>query len=296
MHDVLYVNGRFTTTDEKVISVEDRGFQFGDGVYEVMKFLRKTPVFVTDHFARMDNGLRELEIKNPWSEETFTDSMLELLDRTAVNEGIIYIQVTRGEAERVHFYPDQMEPTAIAYSRKFTFPDQAKKERGIRVITTPENRWKLCRVKSVNLLGNVLAKKKAQRARAEEALFVENGVAREGASSTLFIVREGKLITHPPDPCILPGTVRNRVISLAIADKIRVAERPVRDYELLNPEEAFITSTTQGVMPISEIDDRVVGNGRRGEVTTQLQKLFDELELQEVSRLREVEARRSQLG
>lgn len=292
MKDVLYVNGRFTTTDEKVISVEDRGFQFGDGVYEVMKFLRKTPVFVTDHFSRMDNGLRELEIRNPWTEETFTDSMLELLDRTAMDEGIIYVQVTRGEAERVHFYPDRIEPTAIAYSRRFNFPDQVKKERGIRVITTPDNRWKLCRVKSVNLLGNVLAKKKAQRAEAEEALFVENGVVREGASSTLFIVHEGRLITHPPDTCILPGTVRDRVISLAITNKIRVAERPVRDYELLNPEEAFITSTTQGVMPISEVDDRVVGNGRRGEVTTRLQRLFDELELSEVARLRsEVGAR-----
>ena len=294
MHDVLYINGRFTTTDEKVISVEDRGFQFGDGIYEVMKFLRKAPIFVNDHYARMEQGLGELEIRNPWTEEQFTRVLLELLERTAFDDGIIYVQVTRGEAERVHFYPEGMEPTAILYSRRFTFPDATKKERGIRTITTPDIRWKLCRVKSVNLLGNVLAKKKAQRARADEALFVENGVVREGASSSLFLVHDGRLISHPADPCILPGTVHGRVISLAMAEKIRVDERPIRDYELLNPQEAFITSTTQGVMPISEIDGRIIGNGRRGEVTTRLQQLFDALELREAGRLGSpVEARRS---
>lgn len=293
MRDVLYINGRFTTTEEKVISVEDRGFQFGDGIYEVMKFLRKTPVFVSDHYARMEQGLGELEIRNPWTEEEFTRVLLDVMERTAFEDGIIYVQVTRGEAERVHFYPDEIQPTALVYSRRFAFPDATRKERGIRTITTPDNRWKLCRVKSVNLLGNVLAKKKAQRARADEALFVENGVVREGASSSLFLVHEGRLISHPPDPCILPGTVHGRVISLALAEKIRVDERPIRDYELLTPEEAFITSTTQGVMPISEIDGRIIGNGRRGEVTTRVQQLFDALELREAARLRsELETRR----
>jgi D-alanine transaminase len=197
------------------------------------------------------------------------------------------VQVTRGEAERVHFYPENIKPTAVIYTRRFNFPDAARKERGIRIITTPENRWKLCRVKSVNLLGNVIAKKKAQRAGADEAVFIEGGVVREGASSTLFAVREGRLITHPPDPCILPGTVRDRVISIALAEKIRVDERPLRDYELLKLDEAFITSTTQGVMPIAEIDGRIIGNGRRGEITTRLQKLLDELELLESTGLRD---------
>jgi D-alanine transaminase len=293
MKDVLYINGRFTTTDEKVIGVEERGLQFGDGVYEVMKFLQKTPLFVTDHFSRMNTGLRELEIRNPWSEESFGDLILEMMDRTAFGDGILYVQVTRGEAERVHFYPDDLEPTAVAYTRRFVFPDEAKKERGIKVITTPDSRWKLCRVKSTNLLPNVLAKKRAQRAGADEAIFIDNGVVREGASSTFFGVHEGKLVTHPLDPCILPGTVRDRVISLAITDKIRVDERPIRDYELLNLEEAFLTSTTQSVMPISEIDGRVIGNSRRGEITARVQQLFDELELREVTRLRaEAGARR----
>lgn len=287
MKDVLYFNGRFTNTDERVLGVEDRGFQFGDGIYEVMKFLQKTPIFASDHYHRMVKGLAELEIPNPWTEQEWIDVLMDLLERTEFQDGILYVQVTRGEAERVHFYPENIKPTALIYSRRFNFPDASRKERGIKIITTPENRWKLCRVKSVNLLGNVIAKKKAQRAGADEAVFIDGGVVREGASSTLFVVREGRLITHPPDPCILPGTIRDRVISIALAEKIRVDERPLRDYELLNLDEAFITSTTQGVMPIAEIDGRILGNARRGEITTRLQKLLDELELLESTGLRD---------
>src|SRR5437867_1831285 len=158
MADVLYINGRFTTTDERVLGVEDRGFQFGDGCYEVFKFLRRRPVFMLEHFRRLDRGLREIDIPNPWTEETFEDTVRALLDRTKFDEGIVYIQVTRGEGERAHFYPDGMKPTAVMYTRRFTFPDETKKERGIRVITTADQRWLRCDVKSINLLANALAK------------------------------------------------------------------------------------------------------------------------------------------
>ena len=278
MSDVLYFNGRFTTTDERVLGVEDRGFQFGDAVYEVIKFLRRRPIFLPDHFRRMEQGLRAIEILSPWDELYFRTVVGELLDRTSFDDGIVYIEISRGESERAHFYPDDMTPTVVAYSRAFRFPDAAKKERGIRVITTKDRRWKQCDVKSVNLLPNALAKKKAQRAGAEEALFVDGDVVTEGGSSSFFAVRGGKLITHPLDEHILPGVVRDRVIGLAIGAKVRVDERPLRETELFDLEEAFITSTTQGVMPIAEIDGRVIGNSRRGEITTMLQQLFDELE------------------
>ena len=288
MNDVLYFNGRWTTTAERVLGVEDRGFQFGDAVYEVFKFLRRRPIFALDHFHRMDRGLREIDIRNPWNEITFTKTMDELLDRTAFESGIVYIQVTRGESERAHFYPDDMAPTAIAYSRRFNFPDQTKKERGIRLITVPDLRWKRCEVKSVNLLANSLAKKRAQRAAADEALLVGDSVVREGASSSFFVVVKGRVITHPLDEHILPGVVRDRTIGLALAAKIRVDERPIRETELLDLDEAFITSTTMGVMPVTEIDGRVIANSRRGEITTRLQQLFDDLELSETSQNRAV--------
>jgi D-alanine transaminase len=279
MPDVLYFNGRFTTTDERVLGVEDRGFQFGDAVYEVFKFLGRAPAFLAEHYRRLDQGLHAIEIPNPWADvSAFEKTMRELLVRTEFDDGIVYLQVTRGEAERAHFWPENMAPTAIAYSRRFKFPDAAKKERGIRVITAPDQRWKQCDVKSVNLLANSIAKKKAQRAGADEAVLIEDGTVREGASSSFFAVIDGRVITHPLDEHILPGVVRDRVIDLAIAAKIRVDERPLREAELFTLGEAFITSTTQGVMPVTEIDGRIIGNSRRGEVTTELQRRFDELE------------------
>lgn len=281
MADVLYIDGRFTTTDERVLSVEDRGFQFGDSVYEVLKFLNRRPLLAEDHFRRLGNGLRELEIRWPWTRDEFLNLCDEILARTSFTEGILYVQVTRGVSERVQFYPDDLQPTALAYTRRFAFPDAAKKERGIRAVTTEDLRWKRCDVKSVNLLANMIAKKRAQRAGVEEALLLIDGEVKEGASSSFFAVRDGRLITHPSDSRILSGTVRDRVISLALGARIRVDERPVRDYELLRLDEAFITSTTQGVMPVGEIDGRVIGNSRRGEITGQLQRLFETLEQQQ---------------
>jgi D-alanine transaminase len=284
MPDTLFFNGRFTTTDERVISVEDRGFQFADSVYEVFKFLRRRPLFLGDHFLRLQRGLAEIEVPNPWNEEAeFAATMAELLTRTSFEEGIVYIQVTRGEAARAHFYPSGMTPTALAYSRRFTFPDAGRKELGIRLVTARDLRWKSCNIKSTNLLANVIAKTAARRAGADEALLVDEGEVREGASSSFFGVRQGKVITSPADPSILPGTVRDSVISLALGLRIRVDERPLREDELLTLDEAFITSTTQGVMPVSEIDGRLLGNSRRGETTAVLQEAFDQLEREQLS-------------
>lgn len=278
MADVLLFNGRFTTTDERVLGVEDRGFQFGDAVYEVFKFVGKRPIFIVEHYKRLVRGLRDVEIRGPWTEEEFVSAMSELVSRTAFEDGIVYVQVSRGEGERAHFWPENLEPTALAYTRKFKFPDETKKDRGIRVITATDRRWHLCQVKSVNLLGNALAKKQAQRAGADEAILLANGFVREGASSNFFAVRNGGLVTHPLDEHILPGVVRDQVIGLALRSKIRVDERPLREAELFDLDEAFITSTTQGVMPVTEIDGRVIRNGRRGEVTMRLQMAFDDLE------------------
>ncbi len=278
MPDVLYFNGRWTTTDERVLGVEDRGFQFGDSIYEVFKFAARRAIFLDEHYSRMDRGLHELEIRNPWRSETFGSTMRELVGRTEFSDGIVYIQVSRGEAPRAHFYPDALEPTVIAYSRTFRFPDAAKKQGGIRMITARDLRWKQCHVKSVNLLANAIAKKQAQRAGAEEALLLDEGLVREGASASFFGVRRGRVITHPLDEHILPGVVRDRVIALAIGGRIRVDERPLREAEIVDLDEAFITSTTMGVMPVSTIDGRPVGSGKRGEVTGRLQQMLDELE------------------
>jgi D-alanine transaminase len=240
--------------------------------------VHRRPAFLLDHYRRMQGSLREIEIRSPWTEDEFVKVIEELLARTTFEDGIVYIQVSRGEAPRAHFWPDDNEPTVVAYSRAFRFPDAQKKERGIKVITTDDRRWHFCHVKAVNLLANAIAKKQAQRAGADEVIFMDDGFVREGASSNFFAVKNGGIVTHPLDDRILPGVVRDRVIGLALAAKIRVDERPLREAELFDLDEAFITSTTQGVMPVSEIDGRIIGNSRRGEVTTELQQRFDELE------------------
>jgi D-alanine transaminase len=283
MADVLYVDGRFTTTDEPVITVEDRSFLFGDGVYETLKFLRKRPTFAADHYSRLLSSLRSIEIPSPWpTEESFIRDLSELLRRTAFGDGIVYVQVSRGSGERKHAMPEEMKPFAIMYSRVFAFPDARRKELGISVITTDDLRWQLCHVKSVNLLGNVLAKTEALRAGADEALFVSGGEVREGSSSSFFAIRDGRLITHPNQPCILPGITRDHAITIALELRIRVDERPLRETELFGLEEAFITSTTQSIMPVTTIDGRVVANGRRGDITARVQERFDELERLEI--------------
>lgn len=279
MPDILYFNGRFTTTDEAVISVEDRGLQFGDSLYEVIRFIDGAPRFARAHWERLDRGLSVLGIPNPWASwPEFARVLEQILDRTEFEEGILYIQVTRGVSERSHFYAEKMEPTSIAYSRRFDFPDELTRRRGVTAVTFEDIRWKRCDIKSVNLLPNVLAKSHAKQSGAGEAILFADGIVTEGASSNLFVVSGERLITHPPNFQILPGVVRDRVIEIAIEQRIRLDERPVQQTELFSIDELFLTSTTQGVMPIIAIDDRPVGAGTIGPVTARIQRLFDDLE------------------
>jgi D-alanine transaminase len=278
MADPLYMNGTWGTMGTAVIEVEDRGFLFGDGIYEVLKFQRRVPLFVTEHCRRMAEGLEFLGISNPWSEEEFGEICVELSARSDAENGLLYLQVTRGAEPRNHFASDGLQPTAVAYSRGMEFPDRATKEHGIAVITTEEIRWYYCNVKTVNLLGSVVAKRKAKQAGAEEAVFIKEKLVIEGANTNFFGVRDGKVITHPTDHHILPGIVRHHVLDLALSARIRVDERALHENELFSLDEAFVTSTSMGVMPVTTIDGRAVGNGRRGELTGRLLELFDQLE------------------
>ena len=273
MTDVLYFNGRFTTTDERVLRVEDRGFLFGDAVYEVFKFFGKGPVFFREHWQRLAGGLQAIEIPNPWDEQSFSDTMRELLDQTSFDDGIVYIEVSRGEGERSHTWPEGMKPTAIAFSRRHTFPDAAKKERGIKLVTQEDLRWKHCDVKSVNLLANIVAKQKAQRAGGDEALLIDGGIVRECSHSSFFIVKDGRVITHPLDCHILPGVTRDRVIALAGSS---CDERYFTLDEVALADEVFATSTSIALMPVRQIDDGPVR--ARGPITAELQRRLDVIE------------------
>ncbi|MCM2316109.1 MAG: aminotransferase class IV, partial [Thermoanaerobaculia bacterium] len=262
-----------------------RGFQFGDAIYEVLKFRRGAPILVDRHYARLSRCLALLEIPSPWSAEAFAQLLAGLLERTSFAEGLVYLQVTRGVAPRLHAWDSGMEPTALAYSRAFTFPSDQKLRDGAAVITMPENRWKRCDLKTTNLLANVIAKREAARAGAGEVIYVDGGSVTECSSSSLFGVVNETLVTRDDDTSILTGTVRDAVIDLALEEGMRVDRRAILFTELASTSEIFMTSTSQGVMPVSSID----GGSRRqrGPVTERLQRSFAHLEDAEIARWHE---------
>jgi D-alanine transaminase len=280
--DVLWFNGRWTTTDEPVVRVEDRGLQFGDSIYEVLKFRRSAPLLVDRHFARLERCVSLLEIPLPWTRESFDALLRDLLGRTAFSEGLVYLQVTRGVAPRAHAWSASSEPTAIAYSRAFVFPSEERLRAGIAVVAMAENRWARRDLKTTNLLANVFAKNRAAREGAGEVLYVENGSVTECSSSSFFAVVDGELVTRQDGPEILSGTARDAVIALALEGGIPVARRPVTLDELASADELFITSTSQGVMPIASVDG---GSLRaRGPLTERLQALYAALEDDAIAR------------
>jgi len=278
MADALWFDGRFTTTDEPLFTVRDRAVLFGDAVYEVLKFVDRSPILVEAHWRRLCRSLELLEIGNPWTESSFRELLSEILRRADPDSGIVYLQVTRGGAERSHVWQDDVPPVAFMYASAFRFPDEAMRHDGVAVITLPDARWARCEIKSVNLLPNVMAKKAAKRAGAVEAIFVDGDRITEGGSSNVFLVLNGFLVTHPKDQNILAGTVRDAVVELCREEGLPVEERAPLVSELARAEEVFLTSTTLSVLPVSSVDGRTVGEGRRGAITERLQIAFSRIE------------------
>jgi len=281
MADVLWFNGRFTTTDEPVLTVEDRGLLFGDAIYEVLKFTGRAPILARAHWARLGRSLEMLEIPNPWTAAAFAAVLEGILARTEFEDGIIYLQVSRGCGTRSHAWPEGMTPVAFAYSSRFRFPDEAMRTGGVTIVTMPESRWARCEIKSVNLLPNAISKTAARRAGAHEALYVDGGNVVEGSSSNLFVVLDGEIVTHEKGSGLLPGTVRDAVIGLAGEAGLAVHERAPLLADLDRASEIFLTSTTSSVLPVASVDGRRVGNGTRGPVAERLQKAFGALEVKE---------------
>ncbi|MBI2212083.1 MAG: aminotransferase class IV [Acidobacteria bacterium] len=280
--DVLWFNGRWTTTDEPVVRVEDRGLQFGDSIYEVLKFRRRAPLLAERHFARLQRCLTDLEIPPPWHLDAFLELLRELLDRTDLVHGLIYLQVTRGVAPRAHAWGAAIDPTALAYARAFEFPSAERMRDGIGLVSMRDNRWERRDLKTTNLLANVFAKNHAMREKAGEALYVDDGFVTECASSSFFAVLNGALVTREDGIEILPGTVRDAVIELAQSDGIEVRRRPIALHELESATELFVTSTSLGVMPVSSIDASLTR--ARGPVTERLQQLLTLLEEDTIDR------------
>jgi D-alanine transaminase len=282
MADILWFDGRFTTTDEPVLTVQDRGLLFGDAVYEVLKYVDRAPILIEAHWRRLCRSLSLLEIDNPWTASSFEYVIAELLRRAEHGTGIVYLEVTRGGGPRAHAWDDAARPVGFMYAGAFRFPDETMLRDGVGVVLVPETRWSRCEIKSVNLLPNVIAKKAARRADAYEAVFVDGERIIEGSSSNVFLVLEDRIVTHPREQCLLPGTRRDAVLTLAQDAGLEVDERPPLVSELTAAREAFLTSTTSFVLPITRVDGRPVGGGKRGAVTERLQRRMEERERRDV--------------
>lgn len=278
MARIAYVNGRYLPHADARVHVEDRGFQFADGVYEVCEVLGGCMVDERRHMQRLTRSLSELRMALPMPLNALAVVLRETIRRNRVQDGLVYLQITRGQARRDFPFPAPgTRPSVVVTARNL---DHAKIERtaaeGIAVVTVPDNRWGRVDIKSVSLLPNVLAKEAARTAGAREAWFVDkDGFVTEGASSNAWIVtRDGTLITRPAESGILRGVTRTVVLDLVAAQKLAFEERNFSVDEAYAAREAFVTSASQTVMPVVSIDGRPVGNGAPGLVATALRRDF----------------------
>jgi len=270
----VYLNGEFLERSQATISVDDRGFLFGDGIYEVVRAVDGRLGAAELHWQRLARGLAGIHINRPagLTDGTLSELAARLLAENGLDGGdaLVYLQITRGAAVRTHHFPPAATAaTVYAAATPFRAPD-AIRARGATAITLPDIRWARCDLKTVNLLPNVLGKQQAVAAGADEAVFVRDGVVTEGASTNVFAVFGDELRTYPATNYILPGVTRHVTLEAAAALGIAVREAPVLAEELAAADELFLTSTTNDVMPLVAVDGRPVGSGRPGPVAERL--------------------------
>ncbi len=282
MSRIVYVNGEYMPEEEAKISIFDRGFVFGDGVYEVVPVIRGRLADRDYFLQRLAGSLDKLGIAWPCSESEYQEVLEQLVARNSLEEGIVYTQVTRGASDRQFTFPSNTPSSMAAFTQVMPLLDNPSAANGITVVTTEEIRWLRRDIKSLNLLAQVLAKQYAADHDAGEAWMIEDGLVTEGASSTAYIVKEGKVITRPLSNLILPGIRRRRLLEIAAGERIAYEERPFSLEEALVADEAFISSATTILHPVIRIDGNQIGNGKPGPVSRKLRQLYVRHMLEEV--------------
>ena len=274
MSRVVYVNGSYVPEEQGKISIFDRGFLFADGIYEVTAVVKGRLVDYDAHMERLERSLREIRLDWPCSKEELKAMHLDMVKRNSLDEGWIYMQITRGSADRDFKFPKGVKPTLIAFTQAKKLVDNPDAVRGVSVITVPDIRWARRDIKSVMLLAPVLGKQAAYEAGAFEAWMVEDGKVTEGTSSNAYIVKDGKVITRGLSNNILAGCTRRALFRLAKEKGVTLEERAFTPDEAYAADEAFLTSASNFVMPIVEIDNKRVGGGQPGPVTRKLREMF----------------------
>jgi D-alanine transaminase len=268
---LVYLNGEFVSYDTARVPVEDRGLQFADGVYEVVRYYDGRPFRMQQHLARLVRSAAGIELPLPPIEE-IRQAMDALIEKQGLQDGTVYLQITRGPAPRAHGLVPDPKPTVIAIAREAR---SVRPRPTLRVVTMSDDRWARCYLKTTALLPNALARERARRLGADDAIFVRDGFVMEATASNVFVVTNGRLLTPPLTNYILPGITREAVVELATGEGISVFEEPVSAHLLYQADEVFLTGTNSELGPIVAVDGRTIGDGRPGPVFNRLLAAFD---------------------
>ena len=263
---VVYINGEYLPQSQAKVSVLDRGFLFGDGVYEVIPVFSGKPLRLNKHLERLQRSMNRVLLKNPLTQEQWQEIFQALLDSNPGGDRSIYLQVTRGAAPvRDLSISVDVEPTVFVMVNDIKPVDFARLENGIEAVTVDDFRWKACDIKSISLIANVMIRLRANELNVMDAVMVRDGLVTEGTASNIFLVHQGIISTPPKSDCLLPGITRDLVIELALANGFKLEERDINRDELETADEIWLTSSTREIAPIVKLDDHVIGDGVAGE-------------------------------
>ncbi len=272
-NETVYLNGQYLPLSEAKISVMDRGFLFGDGVYEVIPAYSGKLFRLDDHLERLDNSLKSIRLQNPHTHEQWRNLLNPLL-KDGVDQSV-YLQVTRGAApKRDHAFPEQVSPTVFAMVSGIT--PYSDPEKGVKALSMEDSRWKLCDTKAITLLANVLLRQAAVENGCAEAILFKDGNLTEGAASNVFAVIDGVLMTPPKSPAILPGITRDVILELAEKHNIPYSQQDIQKASIKMASEIWITSSTREIIPVTELDGEIIGNGKPGPLWKKFHQLFQD--------------------
>ena len=273
---MIYLNGEFMPIEQARVPVLDRGFIFGDGVYEVIPVYSRHPFRLAEHLRRLQSSLDSIKLANPHDDATWTRLIRRLIERNEPEDQSLYMHVTRGPAKRDHAFPKDVTPTVFLMSNPLTTPPQQQVNEGVCAITAVDNRWLRCDIKAIALLPNVLLRQEAVEAGCVEAVLLREGFMTEGAASNIFVVRNDVLLAPPKNHLMLPGITYDVVLELAQAAGIRHEVREISEAELRSAQEVWLTSSTREVLAITRLDDTPVGNGKPGPMFSRMYALYQD--------------------
>jgi D-alanine transaminase len=271
---MIYLNGTFMPIEDAVIPVLDRGFIFGDGVYEVIPVYSRQPFRLAEHLRRLQNSLKSIRLDNPHSDDEWGKLIRRVIELNETEDQSLYLQVTRGVAKRDHAFPEKTVPTVLITSNPLSPPRDEQMQNGVGAITAADNRWLRCDVKSTALLPNVLLRQLAVDAGCVETLLVRAGFLTEGSASNAFVVKAGVMLTPPKSNLMLPGITYDVVLELAQANDIAHEVRDIKQAELDDAEEIWITSSSKEILPVTTLNGIPVGNGKPGPVFRRMHDLY----------------------